>query len=96
MLKAAMDRAILDHPDWSPADFMRELGAAVADQATRDAIERQWLRVSIEQARREGPTIPLEDVRQHVRGRLAAATTSQIHDDRKLQAGRSPRSGRNY
>jgi hypothetical protein len=81
MLKAAMDRAILDHPDWSPADFMRELGAAVADQATRDAIERQWLRVSIEQARREGPTIPLEDVRQHVRGRLAAraaATTS--HD----------------
>jgi hypothetical protein len=81
MLKAAMDRAILDHPDWSPADFMRELGAAVADQATRDAIERQWLRVSIEQARREGPTIPLEEVRQHVRGRLAAraaATTS--HD----------------
>jgi hypothetical protein len=81
ILKAAMDRAILDHPDWSPADFMRELGAAVADQATRDAIERQWLRVSIEQARREGPTIPLEDVRQHVRGRLAAraaATTS--HD----------------
>jgi len=81
ILKAAMDRAMLDHPDWSPADFMRELGAAVADQATRDAIERQWLRVSIEQARREGPTIPLEDVRQHVRGRLAAgvaATTS--HD----------------
>ena len=81
ILKAAMDRAILDHPDWSPADFMRELGAAVADQATRDAIERQWLRVSIEQARRDGPTIPLEDVRQHVRGRLAAraaATTS--HD----------------
>ena len=80
MLKAAMDRAILDHPDWSPADFMRELGAAVADQATRDAIERQWLRVSIEQARGEGPTIPLEDVRQHVRGRLAAraaATTSR-------------------
>ena len=81
ILKAAMDRAMLDHPDWSPADFMRELGAAVADQVTRDAIERQWLRVSIEQARLEGPTIPLEDVRQHVRGRLAAqaaATTS--HD----------------
>jgi len=42
-----------DNPDWTAEQFMAEIGAAVTNQATRDAIDNHWLWASLQLARNE-------------------------------------------
>lgn len=52
-LQAAIRQAMADHPEWTAEQFMAEIGAAVSNQATRDAIESHWLSASMHLARTE-------------------------------------------
>jgi len=66
--RVAIRQAMADHPDWTAEQFMAEIGAAVSNQDIRNAIEKDWLRMSINSARTEpGEDLSVEEMRDRLK-----------------------------
>ncbi len=78
-LQAAIQQAMADHPEWTAEQFMAEVGAAVSNQDTRDAIETHWLRASIHMARAEpGQNLSVDDMRAHLKTVVETASQAEL------------------
>ena len=81
-LQAAIQQAMSDHPDWTAEQFMAEIGAAVTNQATRDAIESHWLWASIHLARNEqGRDISVDEMDDRLKAIVDDARTKMAAAD---------------